>query len=47
MLQALVMQEGGDAVTFDLNRDYTISVPVAMGPKTITWFLVHSADSGH
>ena len=38
------MKEGEDPLTFDLNRDYTISITVTMEPKTITWFLIHSGD---
>ena len=42
--KALVMQEGSAGTTYDLARDYTISLPIKMEPMTITWYLIHSAD---
>ena len=42
--KALVMQEGSAGTTYDLARDYTISLPIKMDPMTITWYLIHSAD---
>ena len=42
--KALVMPEGVSATTYELGRDYSISLPLDMGPKTITWFLIQSAD---
>lgn len=44
--KAMVMREGASPGTsYTLNRDYRIEVEsVAMEPKTITWFLIHSGD---
>ena len=43
---ALVMQEGAlPGTNYTLERDYSITVPFTMKPKTITWFLIYSNDN--
>ena len=42
---AEVFQEGATpGVPYTLDRDFSISVPLIMGPRSITWFLVLSGD---
>ena len=38
------MEHGNGGVTFDLDRDYTITIGMSMYPKTLDWFLIHSQD---
>ena len=40
--KAKVSREGGEAKEYSLDRGYHISVPLKMGPKTITWFVIQS-----
>ena len=43
--EAVTRQEGtGANVYYMLERDYTIVLPLSMKPKSITWYLIQSAD---
>jgi hypothetical protein len=42
---ALVSEQGAPAVAYTLARDYTISVPVTVGPRNLTWLVITSGDS--
>ena len=43
--KALVVREGiPPSAMYSLARDYTITIPVTMGPTSITWFLILSGD---
>jgi hypothetical protein len=37
---AAVRHEGGRAVRYTLDREYGITVPISMGPRSITWYVV-------
>ena len=45
--KAVVMKEGmTPGTTYTLDRDYQIELQsIAMEPKAITWFLIHSGDA--
>jgi hypothetical protein len=38
--QAIVRERGGDPQTLSLGRDYTVDVPVSMGPGEFAWFVI-------
>lgn len=40
---ALFSREGGAPVAYALARDYSVTLPVALAPQSVTWFLVTAA----
>ncbi len=41
--RAIIREKEGRAALYQLDRNYNVSVPVRMQPKSITWFAVESA----
>jgi len=42
--KARIREQEGGAVEYMLDRQYRVEVPVRIGPKAITWFVVESGD---
>ena len=38
--KALIREQEGEARPYELTRDYQVSVPLEMEPRSVTWFVI-------
>jgi hypothetical protein len=38
--RAKIKEKEGQVVTYSLDRDYRVEIPVTLAPKSFTWFVI-------